>query len=49
MLDGLNINPGSVGLPKINKEHTCLYYENKTFFLVNLDDFSVINTKFINC
>ena len=47
MLDGLNINPGSVGLPKINKEHTCLYYEDKTFYLIDLDTFNIINTKFI--
>ena len=48
-LDGQNINPGSVGRPRINKEHTCIYYENKMFLLINLDDFSVINTKYINC
>lgn len=41
-LDGLHINPGSVGIPKINKEHTCLYYENKTFYLIDLDNFNVI-------
>ena len=47
LLDGLNINPGSVGLPKINKEHTCLYYEDKVFQLIDLDTFNVINAKFI--
>lgn len=47
LLDGSNINPGSVGLPKINKEHTCLYYEDKAFFLIDLDTFDTINTKFI--
>lgn len=46
-LDGLNINPGSVGLPKKNKEHTCLYYENKTFYLIDLDTFTTIKTKLI--
>jgi predicted phosphodiesterase len=46
-LEGLNINPGSVGLPRKNKEHTCLYYENKTFYLIDLDTFNVIGTKII--
>ncbi len=46
-LEGLNINPGSVGLPRKNKEHTCLYYENKTFYLIDLDTFNVIDTKII--
>ena len=48
LMDGQNINPGSVGLPKINKEHTCLYYENKEFMLIDLDTFNVIKTKNIN-
>ena len=47
-LEGPNINPGSVGLPKINKEHTCLYYEDKIFMLIDLDTFNVIKTKIIN-
>ena len=46
-LDGKNINPGSVGLPRVNKEHTCLYYEDKTFFLYDLETLSIINTKII--
>lgn len=41
-LEGLNINPGSVGIPKVNKEHTCLVYENEEFKLIDLDDFSVL-------
>lgn len=44
-LDGKNLNPGSVGIPKVNKEHTCFLYEDKTFKLINLDDFSVIFTR----
>lgn len=46
-LEGNNLNPGSVGIPKVNKEHTCLLYENKLFKLINLDDFSVISTRAI--
>ena len=41
-LEGKHLNPGSVGLPKINKEHTCILYDNKIFKLINLDDFSII-------
>lgn len=48
LLDGQNINPGSVGLPRTNKEHTCIYYENKTFMLIDLDTLTVIKTKIIN-
>lgn len=44
-LDGNNLNPGSVGIPKVNREHTCLLYENKVFKLINLDDLSVITTR----
>ena len=39
------INPGSVGIPKVNKEHTVIIYENKKLNLINLDDFSIINAK----
>lgn len=48
LLDGKNINPGSVGIPKINKEHTCILYENKIFKLINLEDFSIIKEYDIN-
>ena len=41
-LEGKNLNPGSVGIPKVNQEHTCLLYENKTFKLINLDNFDTI-------
>lgn len=44
-LDGNQINPGSVGLPRGHKEHTCLLYDNHEFKLINLDDFTVISTK----
>lgn len=39
-----SINPGSVGLPKINSEHTCIIYENNIFKLIDLDNFKVINS-----
>ena len=41
-LEGKNLNPGSVGIPKVNQEHTCLLYENKTLKLINLDNFDTI-------
>ena len=44
-LDGKHLNPGSIGIPKVNKEHTCFLYDNKTFKLINLDDFSIIKEK----
>lgn len=39
------INPGSVGIPKKNKEHTILLYDNKRMNLINLDDFKIIEFK----
>ena len=47
-LEGMNLNPGSVGLPRMHKEHTCLFYENNCFNLINLEDFSTIESKKIN-
>lgn len=47
-MEGKYINPGSVGLPKVNKEHTCLYYEDKVFYLIDLDTENTIATKFID-
>ncbi len=47
-LDGKHLNPGSVGIPKVNKEHTCLLYDNNVFKLINLDDFSIIMEKELN-
>ena len=46
-LEGKHLNPGSVGLPRMGKGHTCLIYENKVFKLINLDNFSVIAEKTI--
>lgn len=42
-LSGKKINPGSVGIPKVNKEHTVILYENKTLKLIDLDDFQIID------
>ena len=47
-LEGKHLNPGSVGIPRGHKEHTCLYYENYEFFLINLDDYSIIGKKSLN-
>ncbi len=47
-LEGKHLNPGSVGLPRGNKEHTILLYENNAFKLINLDDFKIIQEKIIN-
>lgn len=41
-LEGKHLNPGSVGIPKVNKEHTCILYSNKSFKLINLEDLSII-------
>lgn len=40
-----NINPGSVGCPRVNKEHTCIIYKDKVIFLVDLDDLSIIESR----
>jgi len=39
------INPGSVGIPKVNKEHTVILYENNRLNLINLDNFKIIDFK----
>ncbi len=44
-LKGKHLNPGSVGLPRMNQEHTCLLYENKVFKLIDLDDFTILEEK----
>ena len=46
-LEGKHLNPGSVGIPRGNKEHTCLIYENNLFKLINLEDFTIIAEKSI--
>lgn len=42
-LNSKRINPGSVGIPKVNKEHTVILYEDKKIDLIDLDDYRVIN------
>ncbi len=44
-LEGKQINPGSVGLPRHGTEHTCLLYDNKKLYLINLDDYQIITEK----
>ncbi len=44
-LEGKHLNPGSVGLPRGTKEHTCLFYENGVFKLINLENFTIIVEK----
>ena len=46
-LDGNTINPGSVGFPKKNPEHTCIIFENNNINLINLENFDIINTRII--
>lgn len=47
-LEGKHLNPGSVGIPKVNKEHTCILYKDKTFFLINLENLSILKETKIN-
>ena len=47
-IDSNYINPGSVGLPKVNPEHTCIIFENNTIKLIDLDSFSIIGSRKIN-
>mgnify|MGYP003315272496 CR=1 FL=1 len=47
-LEGKHLNPGSVGIPKVNQEHTCIIYDNKNFKLINLEDFTTIKELMIN-
>ena len=47
-IDGKHLNPGSVGLPRGVEEHTCFYYENHTFSLINLENYDIIAKIVIN-
>ena len=47
-LEGKHFNPGSVGIPKIKPEHTCILYKDKTFYLINLDNLSIIKETKLN-
>ena len=44
-LEGKHINPGSVGLPRNHKEHTCIMYENDVLKLIDLDNFKEIGRR----
>lgn len=46
-ISGNNINPGSVGLPKVNPEHTCIIMDNNTINLIDLDNFNTIDSRII--
>jgi len=39
------INPGSVGYPRHNSEHTCIIYENMEFSLYDLDNDMIMSLK----
>lgn len=47
-LEGKHLNPGSVGIPKVNSEHTCILYKDKAFYLINLDNLSIIKEAKLN-
>lgn len=47
-IHGRTINPGSVGRPRENPEHTCILYKNKTMYLIDLDTFDEIDSRIIN-
>lgn len=39
------VNPGSVGIPKVNSEHTVIVYENQTLKLIDLEEFRILQAK----
>lgn len=41
------INPGSIGYPRVNKEHTCIIYHDKVLDLIDLDGFKVLDRRII--
>ena len=47
-LEGNHLNPGSVGIPKVNPEHTCILYKDKIFYLINLENLSIIKETNLN-
>lgn len=40
-----HINPGSIGMPRGGNPPTYIYYENKIFYLIDLDTNKIIETK----
>ena len=47
-MDGNHINPGSVGLPRINKEHTCIIYNDNILNLIDIDTQKILQKKTLN-
>ncbi len=47
-LQGIHLNPGSVGRPRHNTKHTCLLYCTPDFLLIDLDSMQIIEQKRIN-
>ncbi len=46
-LEGKHFNPGSVGFPRHGTEHTCLLYKNRKLYLINLDNYSILQEKIV--
>lgn len=44
-LFGKSLNPGSVGRPRINKEHTCIIYKDQKLYLINLEEFVILERR----
>ena len=44
-LESKHINPGSVGFPRHGLEHTCILYKNRKIYLINLDNYKIIQEK----
>ena len=47
-IHGSNLNPGSVGRPRMNKEHTCILYHNHKIHLINLDNLKIMESRDLN-
>ena len=47
-LNGKHLNPGSVGIPKVHNEHTCILYKNKIFYLIDLETMNTIEETKLN-
>jgi putative phosphoesterase len=46
-LEGKHFNPGSVGFPRHGLEHTCILYKNRKLYLINLDNYGIIEEKIV--
>ncbi len=47
-IKGNILNPGSIGLPKENKEHTCFLYQDNQLSLISLDSLETIAKRNLN-